>query len=105
MRHNSSLVCMVGISYVYIVTIFAFHGYIPFSFFLYSSLLPSWMFEHDCLGTCLKLHTCVLYFCICTCSAQLSVFHTKRRSRNTLIIITTIIIIIINTTTTIINVV
>ena len=28
-------------------------------------------------------------FCICTYSAQLSVFHTERRSRNTLIIIIT----------------
>ena len=28
-----------------------------------------------------------LYFCICTCSAQLSMFHVERRSRNTLIII------------------
>ena len=26
-------------------------------------------------------------FCICTCSAQLRVFHMERRSRNTLIII------------------
>ena len=41
------------------------------------------------------LYACVLYFCICTCSAQLSMFHMERRSRNTLIITTTIIIIII----------
>ena len=37
----------------------------------------------------------VSYFCICTCSAQLSMFHMERRSRNTLIIIIIIIIIII----------
>ena len=36
------------------------------------------------------LYACVLYFCICTCSAQLSMFHMDRRSRNTLIIITII---------------
>ena len=36
------------------------------------------------------LYACVLYFCICTCSAQLSMFHMERRSRNTLIIITII---------------
>ena len=36
---------------------------------------------------------CVLYFCICTCSAQLSMFHMERRSRKTLIIIIIIIII------------
>ena len=46
------------------------------------------------------LYACVLYFCICTCSVQLSMFHMERRSRNTLIIIiiiiiTTIIIVII----------
>ena len=33
------------------------------------------------------LYACVLYFCICTCSAQLSMFHMERRSRSTLIII------------------
>ena len=33
------------------------------------------------------LYACVLYFCLCTCSVQLSVFHMERRSRNTLIII------------------
>ena len=32
------------------------------------------------------LFTCVLYFCICPCSAQLSMFHAERRSRITLII-------------------
>ena len=29
----------------------------------------------------------VLYFCICTCSAQLSMFHMERRSRNMLIVV------------------
>ena len=37
------------------------------------------------------LYACILYFCICTCSAQLSMFHMERRSRNTLIIIIIII--------------
>ena len=31
------------------------------------------------------LYACVLYFCICTCSAQLSMFHTERHCRNMLI--------------------
>ena len=44
---------------------------------------------HGVLGV---LYTCVLYFCICTCSAQLSMFHMERRSTNTLIISITIII-------------
>ena len=29
-RHNSQLVCMVGIAYVYIDAIFAFNGYVDF---------------------------------------------------------------------------
>ena len=33
------------------------------------------------------LYACVSYFCICTCSAQLSMFHMERHSRNTLIVI------------------
>ena len=33
------------------------------------------------------LYARVLYFCICTCSTQLSMFHMERRSRNTTIII------------------
>ena len=33
------------------------------------------------------LYACVLYFCVCTCSAQLNMFHMERRSRNMLIII------------------
>ena len=33
------------------------------------------------------LYARVLYFCICTCSAQLSMFHMERRFRNTLIVI------------------
>ena len=44
---------------------------------------------HAALGV---LHACVLYFCICTFSAQLSMFHMERRSRNTLIVIIIIII-------------
>ena len=38
---------------------------------------------------------CVLYFCICTCSAQLSMFHIERRSRNTLILLLLLLLIII----------
>ena len=41
------------------------------------------------------LYACVLYFCIFTFSAQLSMFHMKRRFRNALIININIIIIII----------
>ena len=58
----------------------------------------SWIFQHDYLDTyCFECLICMyfVYFCICTCSAQLSMFHMERRSRNTLIII----IIIIGTVT------
>ena len=41
------------------------------------------------------LYACVFYFCICTCSAQLSMFHMEKRSTNTLIINIIISIIII----------
>ena len=37
------------------------------------------------------LYACISYFCISTCSAQLSMFHMERRTRNTLIIIIIII--------------
>ena len=50
----------------------------------------NWMFQHDCFEHLLflsVLYACVFYFCICTCSAQLSMFHKEKRSRNTLIII------------------
>ena len=40
------------------------------------------------------LYACVFYFCICTCSAQLSMFHMEKRSRNMLIIIIIIITIL-----------
>ena len=48
------------------------------------------VWTHAVLGV---LCTCVLYFCICTCSVQLNMFHLERCSRNTLIIIMIIIII------------
>ena len=61
MKHNSSLVCMVGITYVCIDTIFAFYGY-SLSFFLYPSLLLNWMFEHDCLDTfCSECLICMCF--------------------------------------------
>ena len=41
------------------------------------------------------LYACVLYFRICTCSTQLSMFHMERRCSSMLIIIIIIIIIII----------
>ena len=50
------------------------------------------VWTHAGLGV---LYACVLYFCICTCSAQLIMFDMERHSRNSLIIIIIIIVIII----------
>ena len=48
------------------------------------------VWTHAVLGV---LYACVLCFCICTCSTQLSMFHMERYSRNMrIIIIITIII-------------
>ena len=41
------------------------------------------------------LYASVLYFCICSCSVQLSMFHVERHSRNMIIVIIIIITIII----------
>ena len=45
------------------------------------------VWTHAILGV---LYACVLYFCICTCSAQLSMFHVEGHSRNMLFVITII---------------
>ena len=64
-------------------TVFGFYGYF---FFNNCSVgcLSMIVWTPAVLGV---LYACVLYVCICTCSAQLSMFHVERRSRNTLIII------------------
>ena len=84
---------MVGVIYVYVDTVYGFYGY---SFLClvgcFSMIIPT--------PTVLSvLYACVLYICICTYSAQLSMFHTERHFRNTLITIIFIIIIIIITIT------
>ena len=66
-------------------------------FYWCSFLMLNWMFQHDCLDTCCfwvsYMHAFSFFF-FCTCSAQLSMFHMERRSRNTLIIIIIIIAVI-----------
>ena len=66
--------CMLYV--VYVDVVFGFYGYlfVCFSMIIWTPVLS-------------VLCACVLYFCICTCSAQLSMFHMEKRSRNTLIII------------------
>ena len=79
---------MVGITYVYTDTIFAYFRYILFSF-LYPSLLLNWMFEQACLDTfcfgCL-ISMCFVFLYSHFFRAIEQVSH-GRRSRNTLIII------------------
>ena len=76
---------------MYIDMTFEFYAYF-FFFILNPYLLLSWMLEHDCLDTCcfgcvLCMCFVVLYFCICTCSAQSSMFRMEMCSANTLIFI------------------
>ena len=69
---------MVGVIFD---TVYGFHGY---SFLSLVGCFSMIIWTPTVLSV---IYACVLYFCICTCSAQLSKFHMERRSRNTLIII------------------
>ena len=80
--HNWSLVCMVGITYAYIDTIFV----------LWVHFLKTHLYcLIGCLSMIVSAHTVLGFFyacvCICICSAQLSMSHMDWRSRNTLITI------------------
>ena len=66
---------------VHVDTVYGFYGY---SFLCLVGCFSMIIWTHTVLSV---LYACVLYFCICTCSTQLSMFHMERRSRNTLIII------------------
>ena len=71
---------------MYVDMVYWFYGY---SFFCLIGCFSMIIWTPTVLSV---LYACVLYFCICTCSAQLSMFHVERRSRYALIIITIIII-------------
>ena len=70
---------------MYIDTVYGFNGY---SFLCLVGCFTMIIWTPIVLSV---LYACVSYFCICTCSAQLSMFHMEKRSRNTLIIIIIII--------------
>ena len=72
---------MVGVIFVYVDTVYWFYGY---SFLCLAGCFSMIIWTPTGLSV---LYACVLYFCICTGSTQLSMFHMERRSRNTLIII------------------
>ena len=71
---------------MYVDTVYGFYGY---SFLCLVGCFSMITWTPTVLSV---LYACVSYFCICTCSAQLSMFHMERRSRNTVIIIIIIII-------------
>ena len=72
---------MAGVIFVYADSVFGFDGY---SFLHLVGCLSMIIWT---LAVFSVLYTCVLYFCICTGSAQLSMFHMERSYKNTLIII------------------
>ena len=80
---------MVRVIFVYADTVFGFYGY---SFLCLVGCFSMIIWTPAVLSV---LRACILYFCICTCSAQLSMFHIERRSRNTLIIIIIIIVVVV----------
>ena len=53
MGHNLSLVCIIGITYVYIDTAFGFYGYILFSFLFFFFFL--FYIHLYCLVGCLSM--------------------------------------------------
>ena len=76
-----SSVCMVGVIFLYVDKVYGFYGY---SFLCFVGCFSMIIWTPTVLSV---LYAHVLYFCIWTCSAQLSMFHMERHSRNTLIII------------------
>ena len=72
---------MVGVIFVYVDTVYWFYGY---SFLCLFGCFSMIVWTPTVLSV---FYACVLYICICTCSAHLSMFHMERPFRNTLIII------------------
>ena len=76
---------MVGVIFVYVDTVY---GFLWVFFLCFVGCFSMIIWTSAVLSV---FYACVLYFCICTCSAHLSMFHLERRSNNTLIIIIIII--------------
>ena len=81
----------LGLFFVYVDMVYGFYGY---SFLCLVGCFSMITWTPTVLSV---LYAGVSYFCICTCSAQFSMCHMERRSRNTLIIIIIIIIMLIGT--------
>ena len=73
---------MTWVIFLYVDTVFGFDEY---SFLCLVGCFSMTILTPLALSV---LYACVLYFCICTCSAQLSMFHMERHYRNMLIITT-----------------
>ena len=81
MRRNSSLVCMVGITYEYIDTLFEFYGHILFFLFIYIYVyiymyiyIYIYMCVCVCVCVCVHIHMHIyiyiyiyIYICVCVC--------------------------------------
>ena len=80
---------MVWVTFPYVDTVFGFYGH---SFLCLVGCFCMIILTPAVLSV---LNARVLHFCICTCSAQLNMFHMERRSRNTLIIIFIIIVLFV----------
>ena len=73
-------VCVCLSVCLYVIIILSGWGYFCVRWYGILVLMLNWLFQHDYLDTVLSvLYACVLYFCICTCSAQFSMFHMERR--------------------------
>ena len=72
---------MVRVIFAYVDTEYWFYGY---SFLCLVGCFSMSIWTPSVLSV---FYACVLYFCICTCLAQFSMFHMERRFRNMLLII------------------
>ena len=66
-----SLLCMVGVIFVYVDMVFGLNGY---SFLCLAGCFSMIIWTPAVLSV---LYACVSYFCICTYSVQLSMFHME----------------------------
>ena len=96
--HNDMITKCVCVCVVCVCVCVCHHSFVWLGLFLCTLIRYMGVYGYSflCLVGCFSmiiwtptvlsvLYACVLYFCICTCSAQLSIFYTERRSRNTFI--------------------
>ena len=69
---------MEGVIYMYVDTVLRFCFVVVF----FNCLVGCFSMIVRTPTVLSLIYACVLYFCICPCSAQLSMFRRERRSRN-----------------------